>query len=241
MSQIADDLPYRITETSLARKALTGLMLLALTTAAVGFGGRQIGQSLSLAGRSEETGIRSITIGDDTIEVASNMIRQERARRDGLATRLDLYVRWPEMDGYASASRAAFDDADAGRSLIFMSFEPRAMSRDMSGRLETVYRALIEPGGTPGLGGTTSYRFEKNSGYGEEELVVGQRDGMEPFVARCLIEAYGEETLSPCERDVSVGSGLSLTYRFSRTLLADWQKMDAAVTGAASAMVRNSG
>lgn len=239
MSQIADDLPYRVIETSYGRKVLAALALLAVGTAAISFGGKQLGHTLALAGRSEETRIHRVTIGDEVVVAPANMIRQQRARRDGMATRLDLYLRWPEMDGYSESSHRAFDNLDPDRSLIFMTLEPRTMSRDMSGRLEPVYRMLVEPHGSEGPSNTMLYRFEKDSGYGDEELVVGQRTSMEPFVARCIIEVGGAtEALTPCERDVSIGTGLSLSYRFSRSLLADWQKMDAAVISAASAMVR---
>jgi hypothetical protein len=241
LSQIADDLPYRVIETSYARKVLAALALLAVGTAAISFGGKQLGHTLALAGRSEEPRIHRIMIGDEVVAAPANMIRQQRARRDGVATRLDLYMRWPEMDGYSEISHRAFDNVDPDRSLIFMSLEPRTMSRDMSGRLDPVYRMLVEPHGSEGPSSTMLYRFEQNSGYGDEELVVGQRTSMEPFVARCLIEAGGTETLTPCERDVSIGTSLSLSYRFSRSLLADWQKMDAAVISAASAMVRKPG
>ena len=60
-------------------------------------------------------------------------------------------------------------------------------------------------------------------------LAVAERPGKDPFVARCLVGPSAEQSLAPCERDVLVGERLSLTYRFPKEFLADWQALDAAV------------
>jgi hypothetical protein len=133
------------------------------------------------------------------------------------------------MDGYSAATRDDFNDAGGRRTIVFLSFEERMMSRDMSGRFDPIYRNLIVQPGKPGPGGTTLYDFTEKSGYLNEVLAVASRPGKDPFVARCLSGPSAQESLAPCERDVHVGANLSLSYRFPRELLADWQALDAAI------------
>jgi hypothetical protein len=112
------------------------------------------------------------------------------------------------------------------------------MSRDMSGRFAPIYDALIRKPGTLGPAGTVIYEFSEKSGYLNEQLVVAPRSGEDPFVARCLTGPSAAESLAPCERDVLVGKGLSVTYRFPLDLLADWRALDASVTALARTLIR---
>ncbi|TSE13877.1 hypothetical protein C1D09_001690, partial [Mesorhizobium intechi] len=63
----------------------------------------------------------------------------------------------------------------------------------------------------------------------------GEKD---PFVARCLSEPSAGQSLAPCERDIQVGDDLSLTYRFPKEFLGDWQALDAAMTAEAGRMLK---
>ena len=83
--------------------------------------------------------------------------------------------------------------------------------------------------------------FTEQSGYVDEVLMVGERPGQEPFVARCLGAASAAESLAPCQRDLHVGRELSLSYRFPKELLGDWQKLDAAIRAKAASMFRTAG
>ncbi|TGV29242.1 hypothetical protein EN811_30065, partial [bacterium M00.F.Ca.ET.168.01.1.1] len=100
----------------------------------------------------DDTTVRQVVMGNNVIGVPSNFIRFDQARRDGIASRLDLYLRYPEMDGYSTAARDDFNHATT-KKIVFLSFEPRMMSRDMSGRFAPIYSALIEKPGTAGPGG----------------------------------------------------------------------------------------
>lgn len=115
------------------------------------------------------------------------------------------------------------------------------MSRDMSGRFEPIYKAIVEPAGAPGPAGLTVYRFPDRSGYVEEQLVTAARGDGTHFVARCLTGAAAAQSLAPCERDVHAGDGLSVTFRFPAELLADWQALDAAVIRKVGEFLRTAG
>ena len=211
---------------------------LALLSGAISLGGKWLGQTIALAGHSSDTSLHEIVIGNDVLNIPANMIRFEASRRDGIAERVDLYLRWPQMDGYSDAARDAFNHADGDKSILFLAFEPRAMSRDMSGRYEPIYRKLIDATGRPGPGGLSVHRFSENSGYVDEVLVVEDAAKNEPFVMRCLSGLAARESLAPCERDIHITEGLSLTYRMPAGLAGEWREIEAKVRQVASNLVK---
>jgi hypothetical protein len=191
-----------------------------------------------MSGYSDDPTPREIVIGNNVLSVPANAIRFEDARHDGVAPRLDLYLRWPDLTGYSNAARDDFNNKDDRRDILFLSFEPQMMSRDMSGRFEPIYRSVIAEPGVAGENGVTLYGFRPDTGYLNETLAVASRSGGEPFVARCLTGAAGRDSLAPCQRDILIGDELSLNYRFPRRLLNDWQSLDAAVTAKARSFIR---
>ena len=239
MTEAAADSPeFEVVDSTLMRRVFYAFAVLALLSVAISLGGKWLGRSIAMAGYTDDTTVRQVVIGKDIITVPANFIRFDQARRDGIASRLDLYLRYPEMDGYSTAARDDFNHAEAKR-IIFLSFEPRMMSRDMSGRFAPIYSALIVKPGTPGPDGMTLYGFTEKSGYLNEVLAVAERPGRDPFVARCLSGPSAEESLAPCERDIQVGDDLSLTYRFPRELLADWQALDTAIAAKVAGILKS--
>jgi len=234
---VAESPDFEVVNSTLMKRVFYIFAALALLSIAISVGGKWLGRSIAMAGYTDEMTVRQIVMGNNLISVPANFIRFDQARRDGIASRLDLYLRYPEMDGYSTAARDDFNHATT-RKIIFLSFEPRMMSRDMSGRFAPIYSALIEKPGTPGPGGTTVYAFTEKSGYLNEVLAVAERPGKDPFVARCLSGPSAEESLAPCERDIQVGDDLSLTYRFPRELLADWPALDAAIAAKVSGILK---
>lgn len=217
-----------------------GFAVLALLSLAISVGGKWFGRSIAMAGHTDDVTVHEVVIGNDVIAAPANAIRFERARRDGVTERLDLYLHWPDMRGYSPEARDDFNHAGGARRILFLTFEQRMMSRDMSGRFEPIYKSLIEPVGMAAPGGVTVYEFRQNSGYLNEVLAVAPSSADTPFVARCLTGPSAEESLAPCERDVHVGGNLSLTYRFPRELLQGWRSLDAAVLATARNFIRTS-
>lgn len=206
---------------------------LALLSGVISLSGKWVGRSIAMAGHTDDTTVHEIVIGNDVLAVPANAIRFEAARRSGVAARLDLYLRWPQMDGYSHEARDAFNHADGARNILFLTFDVPMMSRDMTGRFEPIYRALVDGPGRAGPAGLTVYPFTEKSGYVDEVLVVGDEGGTQPFVARCLAGDAARESLAPCERDIHIGDGLNLTYRMPAELAGSWREVDEAVREAA--------
>jgi hypothetical protein len=207
---------------------------LAVLSAGISVGGKWAGRSIAMAGHTDSRVLHEVVIGNDVLSVPANMIRFENSRRDGVAARLDLYLNWPQMDGYSNEARDDFNHVDGSKRLLFLAFEERMMSRDMSGRLEPIYRSLIEGDGRKGPAGLTIYPFKEKSGYLDEVLIVAEAPGEAPFVARCLSGEQARLSLAPCERDIHVGEGLTLTYRMPAELALSWREVEAAVRKAAA-------
>ena len=238
MSQTAEEAEFNVVNSSFMLKVFYVFAGLALLSAGVSLAGKWLGTSIAMAGHTDDPSLREVVIGNNVIAVPANVIRFDQARRDGIASRLDLYLRYPEMDGYSEAARDDFNHTGANKNIVFLSFEQQMMSRDMSGRFAPIYSALITQPGIAGPGGTTVYGFNEKSGYLNEVLAVGPpQSGGAPFVARCLVGESAAESLAPCERDIHVGDNLSLSYRFPRELLGDWRKLDAAIRAKAAAML----
>ncbi|MER8836117.1 hypothetical protein [Mesorhizobium sp. M0909] len=227
-----------VVDSTLMKRVFYAFATLALLSMAISLGGRWFGRSIAMAGYTDDTTVHKVVIGNNIIAVPANVIRFAQARRDGIASRLDLYLRYPEMDGYSEAARNDFNHTGPSKDIVFLSFEPQMMSRDMSGRFAPIYSALIAKPGTPGPSGTTLYAFSEKSGYLNEVLAVADRPGKDPFVARCLSGPSADESLAPCERDILVGDNLSLTYRFPREFLGNWQALDAAISGEATRVLK---
>lgn len=220
--------PREFVDSRLMMRVFYVFAALATASILISVAGKTIGASIAMDGHSDDQTHREIVIGNNVLSVPANVIRFEKARQPGEAHRLDLYFRWPSLEGYSQAARDDFNNRDGRRNIVFVSIEPRMMSRDMSGRLEPIYRSLIEPAATPGPAGLQAYRFSEAAGYANEELMVGSAAG-DTYVARCLTGQAAAESLAGCERDVHFANGLSLTYRFPAQFLGEWKALDAAV------------
>ena len=206
------------------------ILFLAAASIAISWYGRAYGARLSLAGHSESSEVVDITIGRDRLAFPANAIRFEHQRRSGVAERVDLYLLWPEMTGYSSAERRRFDDLALSQSLVFLQISQSTMSRDMSGRVEPIYRSLLEPQTIQGPGGLRLQAFKAGTGYEGESLLTATAPDGETYAIRCVLPSVAEKaTSSDCQRDIHVGEDLTVLYRFSSRLLDDWQAIDEAV------------
>jgi hypothetical protein len=164
---------------------------------------------------------------DTTVEVLINNISSPcgqhhplRPARRAASPRAPLPALSP--DGrLQQAARGDFNHTGSAKDIIFLSFEPRMMSRDMSGRFAPIWCAIVQP---PCLV-LAARRFiaHEKSGYLNEVLAVGNRPGKNPFVAGARSRA-NKQIAGTLRARHPVGDNLSLTYRFSDSFLGDWQR-----------------
>ncbi|ENN85739.1 hypothetical protein RHSP_36225 [Rhizobium freirei PRF 81] len=218
---ISSGLVYRLT---------SGIAVLAALTVAISLGGHWLGERISLGGHTTDTKPVSVTIGEDMVRLAANTIRFPSERVDGVAERVDLYLTWPQMQGFSEPERLRFDDVSQSSSLIFLQLSQSTMSRDMSGRLEPIYSHIMDGAPYAAPYGLTAHRLRTDAGYNNEILLTAPRSGEPDYVVRCIMPASpAAATSGDCQRDVKLGKDLSVLYRFSSNQLGDWRTMDAAV------------
>lgn len=222
-----------------AQRLFFVFLLLAGLSLLISLGERLIGTRIALGGHSDSVALHEIVIDNDVLSVPENMIRLPEQRRNGVAERLDLYLSWPSLSGYNAPERRIFNGTSAEPSLVFLSFEERAMSRDMSGRFEPIYKFLIEGKGATGPSGLIRYVLPAKAGYLNEVLYVGPLESSVRFVARCSEESK-ENLMAACERDVQIGTNLSATVRFPIGLLGDWRTLDARLTPFIAGIIKTS-
>lgn len=207
-----------------------GVAMLAGLTVAISVGGRMLGERIALAGHTESTEPVDIVIGQDQIRLPANTIRFEEQRLTGRAEHVDLYLTWPEMNGYSNGERTRFNDATRPEGLIFLNLSQSTMSRDMSGRLEPIYSHLFDGHTELGPAALTLRHLKDNSGYGNEVFFTGTLPDGSDYAVRCMMPAEdAPSTSADCQRDIHIGSDLSVLYRFSSRLLPQWQAMEARV------------
>ncbi|MGL3605598.1 hypothetical protein ACSV9I_03690 [Rhizobium sp. G187] len=205
------------------------ICLLALASMAISIAGKLYGDQLSLAGHSESTRDVVVTIGRDRLRLTENTMRFESQRHSGLHEQIDLYLSWPSMSGFTRETRTLFE-SNPSPSLIFLQISQSTMSRDMSGRLDPIYRQLLQETERPGPAGLTGHSFKPRSGYDGESLYTAENGEFGSYAVRCLIETEASQSSGgDCQRDIHVGQDLTVLYRFPRSRLPDWKALETAI------------
>ncbi len=218
-------------DAAVVTRLLLGMAILATLTLSICIGGRWLGGRIALAGNSDSPKPFLIAIGQDKMLLPANSIRFPTQRKAGSADRINLGLTWPEMAGYSQENRLRFDDMRQSTGLIFVQLSQAIMSRDMSGRLEPIYKHVTEGPSKLFVAGLTLHTLKKEAGYQDEVLLTASRPGQPDYVVRCTLpESLEKSTSADCQRDVAIGKGMSVLYRFSSLHLNDWRKIDEAVT-----------
>ena len=134
----------------------------------------------------------------------------------------------PNFEGYTLATAPEFTANAIDSGAISFSLANGKILLPEQERVDRVYMHQVEDArGQPGPFGLRQYAFRMDSGYRDAELFVGATE-TGPIVLLC--DKAGPDLASPnCLRDLPLGNGLSLSYRFKRGHLADWRKVDAGV------------
>jgi len=166
----------------------------------------------------------SIDIGTEHLVIPANLIRFPADRRGGLVTAVDLVLLWPSLDGFSEERAAAFRDGASEAPLIYVTIAEAETPLDSTARLDTLYSRYFVGPALEGPAALTGHAMDPESAW-RGEIVYFETGKDEPFVVRCLAE---ESVHMPatCIREVNIGSGLTMLYRFNRAWLGDWRTMD---------------
>ena len=205
------------------------ILLLTLALASAGFVMKTVGGWIEYASAeaswtTDET-LVPLIVGDYSFNVPANMIRHANQRVPGRRLEhLDLGILWPGMTGYRKDLAEAFTDTGLRSATIYMTVEHRPRADGMSERLETVYKRLAREPAYPGPAGLMVLPMASSSRMGEDQVLYEPiADG--GFVARCYTP--DNHTIAPfCNREVRLARDLVMTYRFRKTLLRNWGRLE---------------
>lgn len=187
---------------------------------------------LTLTGLTEDARPVKLTVAGEALTIPANVLRYASERRGGRTDRADLVLLWPGLEGYTREHADAFSDSAPAAPLIYATIAARSGSLDSTDRLDDVYERFFTGKPVPGPNGLVGRHLTPDSGYGGEIVFYAPR-GAHPFVARCPADSPADIPTT-CIRDVNIGRGLSLLYRFDRALLDQWQPLDRGMTGLAA-------
>lgn len=191
-----------------------------------------------------------LELAGHAVRLPANMIRFTEQRRGGAQARLDIGLSWPDLRGYEPALAGVFETGKVTGPIIYASVEPNEDVDEEPHVSTSAPDIRLRLGVQPGPSGLSARSFAWDSAYSGQELVfesetiayagtqpfasrgkpqgaIGKAPG-DIFAARCRVPttAMPEAT---CIRRLDIGSGLTLTYRFDRSYLADWRRLDASV------------
>lgn len=182
--------------------------------------------SVAIAQRPEQ--IIEASIGDNRFLIRERYVRAIVENGSGEAESIEMHVPWPpqladppEID---LSHRQPLDPATS----LYVTLMPAQPEADSARRLEKLYPYYFDGPGTDAGNGLARYAMKAGSGYDDQEIFVGG-EGERKFIARCFRQQT-EEVPATCIRSRLIEEGLAVRYRFNRSLLPEWQQLEAGVT-----------
>ena len=142
---------------------LTAGLIIAATWVIGGMALRQAGliESVRLDRRVTQAGPSEAYVGPLHLSLPADALRYQSSEREGPSARVDLAVQWPDLSGIDPTT----PDAPLDR-VIFLTLSVSDVERDMSERLDSVYRRLFTGQGTVTPDGLVVRPLNPDAGYG---------------------------------------------------------------------------
>ncbi len=186
---------------------------------------------------TDDTHRIALDVGAMSFRIPSNYLLFASARKGGQRKSVELIAFLPDLRGYSGSESQALTSNDADTEAVHLKLAEDQSGLSEKERLERVYLAqVVAPAGAPGPFGLRQYAFRPETGYHDEELFMGQTDAG-PMALRCTRPS----ALAPspnCLREILLGPGVMLAYRFKRAHLEEWQAIDADVRKLFAAFAR---
>ncbi|GAA0537360.1 hypothetical protein FHS83_003438 [Rhizomicrobium palustre] len=175
--------------------------------------------------RSEMVTLR---LAGRTFYIPANYLLYAGTRQGGDRKDIAIFALLPNLTGWSNWDAEAFASNSADSKVVYLTIKADKLGLSEEQKLARVYKDYLEPGsGHPGPAGLTQYSFREDTGYRSEDLYVGQ-GAKGPIVMRC-VKPLREVPNPSCLRETVLFPGISLSYRFKRTHLGDWQEIAAKV------------
>ena len=170
-----------------------------------------------------------VIVGTVPLSVPYDLVRFPGQRRDAAVDRLELVLRWPPH----SASGAGQATGRAGDTDVLIALSPPDDSLNPTRRLGAIYHRLLDPATLNAPQGLTGRRFVPDSGYEGEELFYDPASPTSYFV-RCAPPITDQP--GTCLREIRLTDRLDVVYRFPRSLLGQWRRLDETISALLAAI-----
>jgi hypothetical protein len=132
----------------------------------------------------------------------------------------------PDMRGYSPSDNSLFARNAADSPVLHLLIKADTNSLDAASRFERIYKPYIQgPNGRAGPFGLTRYTFRVDSGYGRDDLFVGDVPGLGTLLLLCEQPAQDISSPNCLAIDRPIAPGVTMSYRFKRAQLANWRQI----------------
>lgn len=188
----------------------------------------------------------SFTVSGVRFTAPTNYTVYPRDRRGGERDEVSLYALWPTFTGYAPARRDEFVENAEDTRRIDILISGRTSAFTEQERIDILYL----PQTNDKRGTRTPYQLVKytfkdqranvpTNGYTNSELFLGETQEGAAFALFCFEER--DDIKSPeCWREYELTPDVSVSYRYKRHLLDEWQAIDSRVRSFVASLVSES-
>ncbi len=179
------------------------------------------------AAPTSRSDVVAVSVSGRPFRIPANYLMYGSARTGGERPEIAIFALLPDFSGWSNWAADEFASNAVDSRVVYLTIHKDKLGLNEADKLARVYNDyLADRRGAEGPYGLRQYVFRQNTGYRNEDLLVGQTDAG-PVVLRCV--KLSPEVPSPsCLRETALAPGVSLTMRFKRAHLAEWRDITAA-------------
>lgn len=167
-----------------------------------------------------------LVVGNIQFFIPENYTQFPRARRGGERNNVALYAHMPKMSPFAMSMKDVFEGNAPDSPIIHFQIESYRQPLNEEGRFERIYmHEVMDTNGETGPAGLTMFHFGDDTGYRNEDLMLGRDQEDRIVIFRCARLVPGIPSPN-CRRDMQLSQTVGLSYRFKRAHVAHWRRID---------------
>jgi hypothetical protein len=162
-----------------------------------------------------------LSLGGMHFQIPANYLIYAADRQGGVKKEIQMFALLPDLTGWSNWDADAFSSNSTDSRVVYLNLHQDRSGLSEEEKLNRVYRDYLSDQGTPAQFGLTVYGFREDTGYRGEELLAG-KIGQALVLMRC-VRASKQVPNPSCLREIFLTKGVSLSYRFKRSHLQEWQ------------------
>jgi hypothetical protein len=165
-------------------------------------------------------------VGGTRFLVPENYTRYPSQRGGGRQPELAMHALLPDFAPYAPERQDEFSDNTPDAQVVFFTLQEAGAMLPAERRLKEVYSYyLASTAGEKERTGLEKFSFKQNSGYRDQDLLVGTDNDGRLVLITCQRKTALVESPN-CTRSLLLTKNLALTYRYKRAHLEEWRRID---------------